>query len=369
MVGTVIQGLIALDNPDYVYHRWHGTLLTIAIVVLSVLYNVVLCKRLPVLAQFLFVAHVLGLFATVIPLWITAPKGKASSVLLKVEDNGGWGNTGLSAMIGLLPIVGVLNGYDCIAHMSEEINDASKVLPIAMAFSVSLNIMLCLIMGTTLIFCLGDLDSAMNSTTGQPFIQIYYNATQSRAGTSAMVAIAIMLITSSGVNELATSSRQLWAFARDGGLPCSRWLSHVSPGLNIPLRAICVSFTVSCLLALINIGSSVALNAINSLGGVAVLFSYMVTISCLVWRRTCGAALPPRRWTLGKYGLAVNVAALIFLAPIIFFYFWPLAQPVTPSNLNWSSLIFSGLLLIAALYYFVKARHEYVGPVVQVKRE
>ncbi|KAJ4354471.1 uncharacterized protein N0V89_006208 [Didymosphaeria variabile] len=210
IVGSLVQGLIALNNPNYVYHRWHGTLLTVAVVALSAVYNVVLAKRLPILGQLLLVCQVVGLFATVIPLWVKGPKGQASQVLFQVEDNGGWGNKGLSAMIGLAPIVGVLNGYDCIAHMSEEINDASRVLPIAMIFSVSLNIVLFLIMGITLIFCLGDLDSVINTNTGQPFIQIYYNATQSHSGTSVMVGVSVILIVFCGVNEVATSSRQIW---------------------------------------------------------------------------------------------------------------------------------------------------------------
>lgn len=86
---------------------------------------------------------------------------------------------------------------------------------------------------------------------------------------------------------------------------------------------------VSSLLSLINIGSYVALNAINSLGVVSLLFSYTVTIGCLVWRRLYGAPLPPRRWSLGRFGLAVNIVSLCFVLPILFFAFWPLATPVT----------------------------------------
>ena len=116
MAGTLIQGLIALNDPDYVFQRWHGTLLAIGIVVFSVTYNILLSSRLPVLAQIVLVLHIAGVFVTVIPLWITATKGNASEVLLQFQDNGGWGNKGLSAMIGFAPL-GVFNGYDCIAHM------------------------------------------------------------------------------------------------------------------------------------------------------------------------------------------------------------------------------------------------------------
>jgi choline transport protein len=144
---------------------------------------------------------------------------------------------------------------------------------------------------------------------------------------------------------------------------------QVSPGLNIPLNAVFVSLVVSALLACINLGSSVALNAINSLGGVSILTSYFITISCLVYRRLKGPPLPPRRWSLGKWGLLINVVALIYLLPLWFFAFWPLTTPVTPENMNWSSTMFGGVLIVALLYYYFKARHVYVGPVVFVKRD
>jgi hypothetical protein len=31
LAGTIIQGLLVLNNPDYDVQRWHGTLLVIAI--------------------------------------------------------------------------------------------------------------------------------------------------------------------------------------------------------------------------------------------------------------------------------------------------------------------------------------------------
>lgn len=41
LVGTQIQGLIVLNNPDYVYERWHGTLLTMAVSAAAILFNTV----------------------------------------------------------------------------------------------------------------------------------------------------------------------------------------------------------------------------------------------------------------------------------------------------------------------------------------
>ena len=369
MVGSVIQGLIALNVQDYVWHAWHGTLLTIAVITFSILFNTVLAAKLPLIEGAVLILHLVGLFAIIIPLWIMAPLGNAHDALLVFTNNGGWSSDGLSAMIGLTTPLSVLIGYDCSVHMSEETRDASITLPKAIMWSVALNAGLAFIMAITLCFTLGDVDSLFESVTRQPFIQIFFNATSSYGGTNAMVSVVIIMLAACCVSEVATASRQLWSFARDRGLPFSSWLALVNPKLNIPLQAVSISLIVSSLLSCINLGSATALNAINSLGGVSILSSYYVTICCLIYRRVRGPPLPPRRWSLGKAGIYINIAALLYLTPLWFFAFWPLSVPVTAEYMNWSSTMFGATIIFAFVYYFGKARHVYTGPVVMVKRD
>jgi choline transport protein len=111
---------------------------------------------------------------------------------------------------------------------AEEIRDASLTLPKAIMWSVAINASLGFIMAVTLIFTLGDVNSLFNSVTRQPFIQLFYNATQSYAGTNVMTAIVIILLSACCVSEVATASRQIWSFARDRGLPGWSWISRVS---------------------------------------------------------------------------------------------------------------------------------------------
>jgi choline transport protein len=149
--------------------------------------------------------------------------------------------------------------------------DAGIVVPKALMWSVLPNGIMALVMGATFIFCIGDIDAVLASPTNEPFIQVFYNATQSRAAATVMTSIIIVMLTSACISEVATASRQLWSFARDDGLPYSRWLSHVSTRWNVPVRSVLVSVVISSLLLLVNIGTPVALNAIDSLGVVLVI--------------------------------------------------------------------------------------------------
>lgn len=227
MAGSVIQGLIALNVQDYVWHAYHGTLLTIAVIVFSIAFNTVLSAKLPLLEGGVLFLHFCGLFAVIIPLWVLGPRAPAHETLLVFQNNGGWPTVGLSSMIGLTTPLSVIVGYDCSVHMSEEIHDASITLPRAIIWSIVVNGALAFIMAITLIFTLGDVDNLLGSVTRQPFIQQYYNATKSYGGTNAMVAVVVIMLTASCISEVATASRQIWAFARDRGLPGSVWISRV----------------------------------------------------------------------------------------------------------------------------------------------
>ncbi len=112
----------------------------------------------------------------------------------------------------------------------------SETLPKAMMWSVYLSSVLGSVTVLTMCFALGDLNSILASSTGYPFIQIYYNATQNYSGTNFMVAIPIILLICACIAEIATASRQLWSFARDKGPPFSTALARVSPHLHLYLN-------------------------------------------------------------------------------------------------------------------------------------
>jgi choline transport protein len=122
--------------------------------------------------------------------------------------------------------------------------------------------------------------------------------------------------------------------------------NSVRPGWDIPLNAVYVSFVVTCLLSLINLGSAVAFNAIVSLTVGAILSSYIISISCVALRRIRNDPLPHARWSLGRAGLACNIIAVLFLLLVYVFAFFPLAAPVVPETMNWSILIYGSVLLL-----------------------
>ena len=117
ITGTIIQGLITLNHSDYVFKRWHGTLLIMAIATFCVFFNTVLARKLPLVEGLVLIVHVLGLFAIIIPLWTLAPRNNAHAVFTEFSNTGGWSSTGLAVMVGLLTPISTMLGFDCSVHM------------------------------------------------------------------------------------------------------------------------------------------------------------------------------------------------------------------------------------------------------------
>lgn len=238
------------------------------------------------------------------------------------------------------------------------------------------------------LFGLGDIDAVLNSPTGFPYIEIFVQATGSIKGTTAMASIVIALAFCATIGFVATSSRMMWSFARDRGLPFSSLLGKVEIHSSIPIYSVAVTTIFACLLALINLGSSTVLNDVLSLSIAGFYATYFAASSLLLWNRCKGAiqdptpgsfyttAVDPRSgefqlvwgpWRVpGILGIINNIFACSYMVVIWFFSLWPPTNPTTPSTMNYASLVAGSIVLFSIIYYYVWGRKSYRGPVVDI---
>lgn len=71
-----------------------------------------------------------------------------------------------------------------------------------------------------------DLDAALADPTYYPVIYVL-RQTMSIGWATAFVAAVVVILFCSNVSYLAAVSRDLFAFARDSGVPASKWVAHV----------------------------------------------------------------------------------------------------------------------------------------------
>lgn len=304
-----------------------------------------------------------------IPLWVLSPIAPAEQVFTGFRNDGGWDSYGTATLVGLAGSLPAVVGFDCVVHMSEEVQDASLTMPRALNASYFFNAIFAFGMVITIAFTIGDVDNVLATPTGTPAVQWILNSTGSVAGTTVMITLVFITLVAAVIAEVAAASRQLWSFARDKGVPGHRWVSHITRGSNIPLNAVMTSLAITSALALVNLGSTTALNAIISLALVALLISYLICIGCVALRRVRGKPLPKRRWSLGKLGLPINIAACLFLVPLLVFSCFPPIISPTAVTMNYGVVMFAGVIFLALAYYALHGRKVYVSPVALVARE
>lgn len=229
LTGSLVQGLVYLKNPDADFGAlWQFALLVMLILLLSGAFNIFGTRALPTAEGIFLIIHVLGYFAFLIVFWVMSDHSPAKEVFTTFADEGNWGSNGLATLVGITTPLWSFLGPDAGSHMSEEMKDAGSVLPSAMIWATLGNCAFGFTMLITFCFCAGDIDTLLNSSSGIPVIQVTYASTNSFAATTILTLILILISFVSSITCIATSSRQVWAFSRDGGFPFSSWIDHVS---------------------------------------------------------------------------------------------------------------------------------------------
>lgn len=229
------------------------------------------------------------------------------------------------------------------------------------------NSMMAIVFLVGFLFAMPDVEAAINHPTGYPFLYVFQSAVRP-SGVNALTIIVLLLVSAANINFGASTARQTFAFARDGGLPFSSWIAKVDSEKEIPSNAILLSSLIAALLALINIGSTTAFNAIVSLQVVSLMFTYTCSLSCVLYRRIKHPELlPSARWSLGQWGIPVNIIGLVYAIFSFFWSFWPTFTPVTVTDFNWSVVIFVAVFFFCLVMYYAKGRKVYKGPVKEVR--
>ncbi|KAL8793290.1 MAG: hypothetical protein Q9195_004067 [Heterodermia aff. obscurata] len=386
--GNMILALAKLNHPNYAPELWQGTLVYWGVMAVAISINTAASKILPKIESFILLLHILGFFAIIIPLVHLAPeKVSAHDVFAVFENGGGWPSTTVSVFVGLLGSVFATYGTDCAVHMAEEIHSANVVIPWCMLSTTLLNGILGFAMVIVVLFVTVDIDSVLESPTGQlgfPFMQIFYDATGSLPGASTMICIVIIMDICAAIAFLATSSRIVFAFGRDRGLPFWRTMAkkQVQSDTAIPMYAIIVMASVSCAIGLINIGSATAFNDVISLGVSSLYASYVLTEALLLWHRLRGTIRSPAQmshetWHAnelvwgpfhvpGIWGVLLNGFAVGYGIIVFVFSFFPQTVRPDAAHMNFSCLMTGAIMLFAVGYYVAYARRVYKGPVVEV---
>lgn len=121
LAGSLVQTIILINNKDYAFPSWQGTLFAFASMLIAYIGSVYGAKVLPYWQTTVFAVHVLGFLAYIVPIWINAPRASHQQVWADFQNEGGWSSMGLSLMVGQLAGISQQVGIDTVSLATQKI--------------------------------------------------------------------------------------------------------------------------------------------------------------------------------------------------------------------------------------------------------
>ena len=267
---------------------------------------------------------------------------------------------------GFTFLAGMLNGAyavgtpDCVAHLAEEIPYPQTNVPKAIALQMGIGFLTGLVYLIATLYAISDYNNLFTSVF--PIAEIYRQATGSAAGSTGLLCLLLFpcLICVTGV--YITSGRTLWTLGRDRATPFPQLIGRVDHRLGMPFAATITCGCVATILGCIYVGSTTAFNAFVGSFVLMTTASYTAAILPNLITRRKNIVWGPFHMK-GALGFVMNGIAVAYMVVWFVIYCFPFALPTTAASMNYACLIFGGLTILVAVWWFVGAgRNGYEGP-------
>jgi urea carboxylase system permease len=263
------------------------------------------------------------------------------------QTNGVQGNGSyvFGFLASMLMAAYVMYGFDSAAELSEETTDPRRTAPRAITRCMLISAVGGGLLILAALMAAPDIAAPELSSQG-----IAWVVTSQLGGTVGRIVLSIVAISifSAALAISASATRVMFSMARDGLLPFSRALAHVSPRTRTPILPGVVVGALSIGVLLINLGQTSVFATVCSVSVVIVYLAYLFVTVPVLWhrvRRNRAHTPEPAYFTLGRWGLPVNLVAVVFGGFLLVNVGWPRAAVYDPSDQGWV-LRYSALLSV-----------------------
>ncbi|KAJ7849614.1 APC amino acid permease [Mycena leptocephala] len=298
---------------------------------------------------------------------IATPKefrNSARSAFGDLENFSDW-PIGYGFILSFMAPLWTIGGFDACVHISEEASNATVAVPWAIVGAVTLSGVLGWALNVTIAFCMGtDIGDILGSATGQPMSAILFNSF-GKKGALAIWSLVVVVQFMMGTSILTSSSRQTWAFSRDGALPFSPFFHQINKTTRTPVNSVWLGAVGALLLGLLAFAGPTAINAVFSLGVACQYVIFSIPISA---RFLGGKKFKPGPFHLGIFSSCGHHCRGLDGLMIIVMMF-PSSLVVDSASMNYSCVVLGGTLSFAVGYYYIPkvgGKYWFEGPVKNV---
>ncbi|KAI5367353.1 Putative amino acid/polyamine transporter I, amino acid permease [Septoria linicola] len=360
-----LLGLANLNNRDFEIRSWHNPLIAWAVALSSLIINVWGSKLLNKGSQMFLALNISSFVIVVVTILVMNGDRRPSSFVFSDFVNlTGW-PPAYTALLGILQASYGMCCYDSASRMTEEIKDSRRQAPRAIVMSVYIGFVTGFVFLIAASYSMSaDIDTIAGTSTGVPIMEIFYHATSTTAGATGLASLITIVGFGASFGLTATAGRSIYAFARDSGLPFSKFLSRVDSKTCSPVNALCCAVFVQMCLIAIQFGTATGFSTVIAIATEGFYVSYAFP---LIARLLSLFTSQPARhigglYSLGQWSIPFNVVAVIYLLFTTITFNLPTVYPVSSENMNYTSAAVGAVMLIALVTWLTTGRKHFRGP-------
>ncbi|MGH3201570.1 MAG: APC family permease, partial [Streptosporangiaceae bacterium] len=260
-------------------------------------------------------------------------------------------------------------GFDTASTLSEETKDPRRAAPKAVLYSVIGAFIIGGVFLLGVLVAIPNMGAAVKGSFG-PAAIIEANFSTGFATLYLFVVSAAIFVCCLSI--LAATIRLCFGMSRDNQLPGSKFLSRVSPSLHTPVWS-CIAVAAIAAIPFWQY-SGAGIIAIAATG--MIYLSYFLGNIVIMRARARGWPRTRAPFRLGRWGVLVNIVALLYGGAMLVNFAWPRAASNPKPNqtagllhLNfldgvpvlWTVVVF--IALIGTIYYLIVGRTKAFAPV------
>jgi len=237
-------------------------------------------------------------------------------------------------------------GFEACGNVAEEVKNPGKKIPVAMILSIVFGAISAVISIMGYLLSSPDLQDIVNGKIADP-IPTILNQALGETGATIFIVVAVIAMLSCILSLQAALSRLIFSFSRDNMLPGSEWMSKISKH-SVPDNAMMVSCLLPVIICVWVYFQPDSLARITAFAVIGIYISFQMVVLAALRQRLKGWK-PAGEWTVGSWGIIVNVLALAYgLCGI-----WLLAQPAAGESFvdRWTVLVGLAIVIISGLLY------------------
>ncbi|MEV8234261.1 amino acid permease [Rhodococcus sp. NPDC077669] len=260
----------------------------------------------------------------------------------------------------------VMYGFDTASSLGEETVEPRRTAPKAIFRAILASFV---IGGAILVFAVMAAPDLNDPSLGSPdgsLQSIVESVMWGPLGTVFLICIVIaVFVCSLAVHTAAI--RLTFAMARDNALPFGESLAKVNPKTQTPVVPAVTIGVLAIVILVVNIGQPQIFTVLTSIAIIMIYLAYLMVTGPLLVKRIKGEwpqedLKPGGYFTMGKFGLPVNIAAVVWGAGMALNLAWPReAVYGTPWYNTFGAFVYiGGILGVGLLWYALKGR-KHIG--------